>query len=137
MYKRQLLLPGVCGILQNSANSRFSNGVYIKSLPAEADDEYLRLLCEPFGTIVSTKAILDPNEENKCKGYGFVDFEKASCAELAVRELSKKHIPAQMAKQQEQDPTNLYFSNLPVELKENDLEDILNTECSQVNGKNV
>lgn len=101
--------------------------LYIKSLPAEADDEYLRMLCEPFGTIVSTKAILDPNEDNKCKGYGFVDFEKASCAELAVKELSKKHIPAQMAKQQEQDPTNLYFSNLPSAMKETDLEQMLST----------
>ena len=68
---------------------------------------------------------MDPLDNNKCKGYGFVDFESAECAEIAVRELNKKHIPAQMAKQQEQDPTNIYFSNLPYECNENDLEDIL------------
>ena len=114
--------------LEHSEGGKLSKtNLYIKSLPAEADDEYLRMLCEPYGTIVSTKAILDPNEDNKCKGYGFVDFEKASCAELAVRELSKKHIPAQMAKQQEQDPTNLYFSNLPEQMKESDLEQMLST----------
>lgn len=69
--------------------------------------------------------ILDPNGSNKCKGYGFVDFESAACAELAVKELNKKNIPAQMAKQQEQDPTNLYFSALPPELSEANLEEIL------------
>lgn len=94
-------------------------------MPVECDDDFLRSLCEPFGVIVSTKAILDPNDNNKCKGYGFVDFESAECAELAVRELNKKHIPAQMAKQQEQDPTNIYFSFLPVEITESDLEEIL------------
>jgi len=99
--------------------------LYIKSLPSEADDEYLFKLCEPYGNIVSTKAILDPAQGNKCKGYGFVDFELAECAETAVRELNKKQIPAQMAKQQEQDPTNLYFSCMPVEIKEKDLEEIL------------
>lgn len=99
--------------------------LYIKSLPTEANDEYLRLLCAPYGPIVSTKAILDPNDNNKCKGYGFVDFETQHDAELAVRELNSKHIPAQMAKQQEQDPTNLYFSNIPIEIKESDLEEIL------------
>lgn len=107
-------------------NSKLSKtNLYIKSLPIECDDDFLRSLCEPYGNIVSTKAILDPNDNNKCKGYGFVDFESADCAELAVKELNKKHIPAQMAKQQEQDPTNLYFSYLPLELSEADLEEIL------------
>ena len=31
-------------------------------------------MCEKFGKIVSTKAIVD-NETSKCKGYGFVDFD--------------------------------------------------------------
>ena len=34
-------------------------------------------MCEKFGNIVSTKAIID-NETNKCKGYGFVDFAMGS-----------------------------------------------------------
>ena len=33
-------------------------------------------MCEVFGKIVSTKAIID-NETGKCKGYGFVDFDTA------------------------------------------------------------
>lgn len=50
-----------------------------------------------FGTIISTKAILDKNT-NKCKGYGFVDFESPSAAESAVKALQLQGIQAQMAK---------------------------------------
>ena len=112
---------------QNGEGKLSKTNLYIKSLPLECDDEYLRKLCKPFGEIVSTKAILDPNGSNRCKGYGFVDFENEECALNAVRELNKQQIPAQMAKQQEQDPTNLYFSGLPPELNESNLEEILFT----------
>ena len=50
-----------------------------------------------FGTIISTKAILDKNT-NKCKGYGFVDFDSPSAAESAVKALQLQGIQAQMAK---------------------------------------
>lgn len=74
-----------------------------------------------YGTIISTKAILDKTT-NKCKGklafrsfpgtivnlspfftptytgYGFVDFESPTCAENAVKGLQSKGIQAQMAK---------------------------------------
>ena len=50
-----------------------------------------------FGTIISTKAILDKNT-NKCKGYGFVDFESPQAAESAVKALQLQGIQAQMAK---------------------------------------
>lgn len=50
-----------------------------------------------YGTIISTKAILDKNT-NKCKGYGFVDFESPSAAESAVKALQLQGIQAQMAK---------------------------------------
>ena len=54
-------------------------------------------LFKRFGTIISTKAILDKNT-NKCKGYGFVDFESPSAAESAVKALQLQGIQAQMAK---------------------------------------
>lgn len=58
-------------------------------------------------------------------GYGFVDFEKASDAETAAIALSSTGIQAQMAKQQEQDPTNLYIANLPTYVDENYLESMV------------
>ncbi|EZA54184.1 Protein alan shepard, partial [Ooceraea biroi] len=98
--------------------------LYIRGLNQNTTDKDLVNMCSQYGTITSTKAILDKNT-NKCKGYGFVDFESPMAAEGAVKALVAKGIQAQMAKQQEQDPTNLYIANLPVNFKENDVEAML------------
>ena len=44
-----------------------------------------------FGPIISTKAILD-KATNRCKGYGFVDFESPTSALAAVNELQGQGI---------------------------------------------
>lgn len=75
-----------------------------------------------YGEIKSTKAIID-KETNKCKGYGFVDFKSLEDAQFALNELKKEKKDVQLAKQREQDPTNLYFANLPPDVNE----DMLNT----------
>ncbi|KOX68666.1 Protein alan shepard [Melipona quadrifasciata] len=140
--------------------------LYIRGLNQNTTDKDLVNMCSQYGTITSTKAILDKNT-NKCKGYGFVDFESPVAAEGAVKALVAKGIQAQMAKvgiwllprlpsvrwlcmqnildvdisskhpqskfgeppqygkQQEQDPTNLYIANLPLNFKENDVEGLL------------
>ncbi|KAG7275079.1 hypothetical protein CRUP_004845 [Coryphaenoides rupestris] len=74
--------------------------------------------------IQSAKAILDKTT-NKCKGYGFIDFDSPAAALKAVHALKTSGIQAQMAKQQEQDPTNLYISNLPLSVDEQELEALL------------
>ncbi|XP_065338515.1 RNA-binding motif, single-stranded-interacting protein 1 isoform X4 [Cloeon dipterum] len=115
--------------------------LYIRGLNQNTTDKDLVAMCSQYGTITSTKAILDKNT-NKCKGYGFVDFESPVAAETAVKSLQAKGIQAQMAKvgislvhrrqsQQEQDPTNLYIANLPLNYKENDLDALL-TKYGQV-----
>lgn len=98
--------------------------LYIRGLSADTSDSDLFSMCSRFGSIVSTKAILDKNT-NKCKGYGFVDFETPASAELAVIELQKQGILVHMAKQQEADPTNLYIANLPQMITESELENLL------------
>jgi len=95
--------------------------LYIRGLLPNTTDKDLVNLCQSYGKIVSTKAIIDQNT-NKCKGYGFVDFELPMSAEAAVKALTAQGVQAQMAKQQEQDPTNLYIANLPNYMSENDLE---------------
>lgn len=75
----------------------FQTNLYIRGLSAETTDTQLREMCEPFGKIVSTKAIIDKTT-NQCKGYGFVDFDTAEAAQAAVISLSEKNIQAQMAK---------------------------------------
>ncbi|CAB3221916.1 unnamed protein product [Arctia plantaginis] len=109
--------------------------LYIRGLSQNTTDKDLVQMCQMYGNIISTKAILDKNT-NKCKGYGFVDFETIASAEAAVKGLQAKGVQAQMAKvgiwflrrlnrQQEQDPTNLYMANLPPHFKENDVDQLL------------
>ncbi|MEE6471578.1 hypothetical protein FKM82_009302 [Ascaphus truei] len=98
--------------------------LYIRGLHPSTTDQDLVKLCQPHGKIVSTKAILDKTT-NKCKGYGFVDFDSPGAAQKAVTALKTSGVQAQMAKQQEQDPTNLYISNLPVSMDEQELESLL------------
>ncbi|XP_026231742.1 RNA-binding motif, single-stranded-interacting protein 1 [Anabas testudineus] len=98
--------------------------LYIRGLSPSTTDHDLVKLCQPYGKIVSTKAILDKTT-NKCKGYGFVDFDSPAAAQKAVASLKTTGVQAQMAKQQEQDPTNLYISNLPLSMDEQELESML------------
>uniref|UniRef100_A0A1Y1NLU8 Protein alan shepard n=1 Tax=Photinus pyralis TaxID=7054 RepID=A0A1Y1NLU8_PHOPY len=110
---------------QSSSGEQLSKtNLYIRGLNPSTTDKDLVGLCSQYGTIISTKAILDKNT-NKCKGYGFVDFESPAAAEGAVKALVAKNIQAQMAKQQEQDPTNLYIANLPLHFKETDVDNML------------
>ncbi|XP_041423467.1 RNA-binding motif, single-stranded-interacting protein 3 isoform X2 [Xenopus laevis] len=115
----------------NSSNNSNISGdqlsktnLYIRGLPPCTTDQDLIKLCQPYGKIVSTKAILDKNT-NQCKGYGFVDFDTPAAAQKAVSSLKASGVQAQMAKQQEQDPTNLYISNLPISMDEQELENML------------
>ncbi|KAM9802752.1 RNA-binding motif, single-stranded-interacting protein 1 isoform X1 [Syngnathus typhle] len=98
--------------------------LYIRGLSPSMTDHDLVKLCQPYGKIVSTKAILDKTT-NTCKGYGFVDFDSPTAAQKAVAALKSSGVQAQMAKQQEQDPTNLYISNLPLSMDEQELENML------------
>ncbi|XP_013921407.1 PREDICTED: RNA-binding motif, single-stranded-interacting protein 3 [Thamnophis sirtalis] len=109
----------------NSSGEQLSKtNLYIRGLPPGTTDQDLIKLCQPYGKIVSTKAILDKNT-NQCKGYGFVDFDSPAAAQKAVASLKANGVQAQMAKQQEQDPTNLYISNLPMSMDEQELENML------------
>ncbi|XP_043939566.1 RNA-binding motif, single-stranded-interacting protein 2 isoform X2 [Protopterus annectens] len=117
----------------NNSSSNSSSGggeqlsktnLYIRGLHPGTTDMDLVKMCQPYGKIVSTKAILD-KATNKCKGYGFVDFDSPAAAQKAVTALKANGVQAQMAKQQEQDPTNLYISNLPVTMDEQELEAML------------
>lgn len=109
------------GLAARQGESLSRTNLYIRGLSPHTTDKDLINLCQKFGPIISTKAILD-KATNRCKGYGFVDFESPTSALAAVNELQGQGIQAQMARQAEQDPTNLYIANLPHNVKESDLE---------------
>lgn len=108
----------ICGDRLSKTN------LYIRGLKSDTTDKDLLELCQPYGKIISTKAIIDL-ETGKCKGYGFVDYESERSAEVALKTLQSNGVQAQMAKQQEQDPTNLYIAGLPSYLTERDLDAML------------
>ncbi|UJR23019.1 hypothetical protein I4U23_026045 [Adineta vaga] len=112
----------------SSYNQALSDtNLYIKNLPPEYSDKDLAALVEGCGRIKSMKAIID-KQTNKCKGFGFIDFESHEDAQNAIAELQKKGYTAQLAKssqQQEQDETNLYFANLDINMTEQDLRQAL------------
>ncbi|XP_035379245.1 RNA-binding motif, single-stranded-interacting protein 3-like isoform X3 [Electrophorus electricus] len=115
--------PGSTSCSQSGVEQLSKTNLYIRGLPPGTTDQDLIKLCQPYGKIISTKAILDKNT-NQCKGYGFVDFDSPAAAQKAVSSLKATGVQAQMAKQ-EQDPTNLYISNLPVSMDEQELENML------------
>uniref|UniRef100_A0A8C8H0Y6 RRM domain-containing protein n=1 Tax=Oncorhynchus tshawytscha TaxID=74940 RepID=A0A8C8H0Y6_ONCTS len=132
-YRKQSypMAPASPSTVSTSSNSSTTGwdqlsktNLYIRGLPPATTDLDLVKLCQPYGKIVSAKAILDKTT-NKCKGYGFVDFDSPAAAQKTVHALKTSGIQAQMAKQQEQDPTNLYISNLPVSVDEQELEGLL------------
>lgn len=115
---------------QSSSHStqQFSDtNLYIKNLSAEFSDQDLAKLVEGCGKVKSMKAIID-KQTNKCKGFGFIDFETTEDAKMAIAKLQNLGYVAQLAKstqQQEQDTTNLYFANLDPNMTEQDLKDAL------------
>uniref|UniRef100_A0A8C0GDJ0 RNA binding motif single stranded interacting protein 2 n=1 Tax=Chelonoidis abingdonii TaxID=106734 RepID=A0A8C0GDJ0_CHEAB len=111
---QQMAPPSPSGSNNNSSGSGGGGGgdqlsktnLYIRGLHPGTTDQDLVKLCQPYGKIVSTKAILDKTT-NKCKGYGFVDFDSPTAAQKAVTALKASGVQAQMAKVREQEPTNL------------------------------
>mmetsp|Transcript_15559 Transcript_15559/g.40365 ORF Transcript_15559/g.40365 Transcript_15559/m.40365 type:complete len:474 (+) Transcript_15559:87-1508(+) len=105
-----------------------TRNLYVSGLPPTTCHDDLIHIFSPFGTIVSAKAIAMKARPSECQGYGFVMFESAEDALTAVTELSKKSgLVVQFAKVSQrtkqsgtriQDPTNLYFSNLPLSYDE-------------------
>lgn len=108
--------------------------IYISGLKSTTTDDDLKQLCQSYGAIVSAKAIID-RELNHCKGYGFVMFEKEASAKAAVDALVRSGAQAAFAKvtraqtewqgRQEADPTNLYLTNLPKDMDEQALMQML------------
>jgi polyadenylate-binding protein len=68
---------------------KFTN-VFVKNFGDDLDDVKLGEMFSQYGKITSCKVMT--SEEGKAKGFGFVAFEDATCAEKAVEELHNKEI---------------------------------------------
>jgi len=112
-----------------SANLHFNNSstttnVYISGLSSDVTDESFAEMCNSYGKIISSKAIINA-ETNECKGFGFVMYENEEQARNAMDQLNKKGYHVSFAKDsfsarlknlQDEDSTNLYISNIPLNM---------------------
>lgn len=69
--------------------ANFTN-VFVKNFGPEFTEKELRGLFEPYGAITSVH--FDVDEENKSKGFAFINFESHEAASKAVDELNDKEI---------------------------------------------
>lgn len=91
----------------------------VNYIPTPVNDEYLRELFEPFGTVISARVIVD-RTTNHPKGYGFVKFTTKEAAKKAIREMNgykiqNKHLRVTQANgpQNHSCPPNDSPSSLP------------------------
>ena len=64
---------------------------FVFYLPRSATNETLRLLFEPYGTILNTYVPMD-RITNQTRGFGFVDFSTPEEAQIAVDNLDKHYL---------------------------------------------
>ncbi|KAI8380616.1 hypothetical protein EDC96DRAFT_604100 [Choanephora cucurbitarum] len=109
--------------------------IYVRGLPATETDESFLELCQVYGPITSSKAILD-QKTGECKGYGFAMYENQEHCQLAINGLNAAGYQASLARVgqesfssklkslQDETSTNIYISNLPLSMDEDALEEL-------------
>jgi len=103
----------------------------VNYLPPDMDSIMLRDLFAPHGTIVSCKVIVD-HASGLSKGFGFVKFQNAAegikaQGSLHQHQIGRKTLKVSFSRRPQSGErtkhhTNLYFSNLDPQLKDEELE---------------
>lgn len=60
--------------------------LFVAGLPFDVDDQELKEMFEPYGSVTSAKVIHD-RETGKSRGFGFVEFSDKTQAEAAIKAL--------------------------------------------------
>ncbi|KAI9675924.1 MAG: hypothetical protein M1829_003162 [Trizodia sp. TS-e1964] len=106
--------------------------VYIRGFPPHVNDELLVAYASRFGRVLTSKAIIEA-QTGLCKGFGFAMFETVPEAEYCIRGFYYRGYEVSFAKDsfnnrlkelRDPDSTNLYVSNLPKTMTEEELESI-------------
>jgi polyadenylate-binding protein len=110
-----------------SARKSGVGNIFIKNLDKTIDAKALHDTFTAFGKILSCKVVTDSSGSSK--GYGFVHFETAEGADLAIETVNQKEIEGKIVfvghfvKKQERPAgkevyTNVYVKNLPAEVED-------------------
>ncbi|KAI1142373.1 hypothetical protein F5Y05DRAFT_409519 [Hypoxylon sp. FL0543] len=103
-----------------------NRNVYIRGFHPTTDDALLLKYAERFGTVETSKAIID-SSTGACKGFGFAKFRTMRESENCIRGFYRRGYEVGFARESfnsrlrsEADPetTNLYLSNLPKDFRE-------------------
>ncbi|ORX52053.1 hypothetical protein DM01DRAFT_1408500 [Hesseltinella vesiculosa] len=109
--------------------------VYVRGLSPSTTDESFLELCKAYGTVTSSKAILD-QKSGECKGYGFAMYDQDDECRNAIQGLNNAGLQASHARVgqesfssrlrnlQDEYSTNIYISNLPLDMTEQKLEEV-------------
>lgn len=64
--------------------------VYMSGLPVDFRPSAFRAMCEVFGRIESSKLCMEPDDANRCRGFGFVLFYDVDSANSCITSLNGK-----------------------------------------------
>ncbi|CAO3649043.1 unnamed protein product [Mucor hiemalis] len=121
--------------LEAELNSFHTHNIYVRGLSSSTTDESFKEMCQVYGSINSSKAIID-QKTGECKGYGFAMFDHEHECEEAIEGLNKAGLQASFARVgqesfssrlrhlQDETSTNIYISNLPLDTSEQKLEEL-------------
>ncbi|KAI8984234.1 hypothetical protein BDF20DRAFT_817224 [Mycotypha africana] len=112
-----------------------THNIYVRGLSSSTTDESFLEMCQVYGDVASSKAIID-QKTGECKGYGFAMFNNEKECEEAITGLNKAGLQASYARVgqesfssrlknlQDETSTNIYISNLPLDYTEEKLEEL-------------
>ncbi|KAI0132504.1 hypothetical protein BJ170DRAFT_250709 [Xylariales sp. AK1849] len=106
-----------------------NRNVYIRGLHPTTDDNLLLKYAERFGHVETSKAIID-TATRACKGFGFAKFQTVRESESCIRGFfalgyevgfARESFNSRLKAEGDDNSTNLYISNLPKSVTENEL----------------
>lgn len=68
-----------------------STKIFVGSLPWSVNDQKLKEIFEPYGSVLSAKVVMD-RITNKSRGFGFVEMENPTDATKAMKALNDSEI---------------------------------------------
>jgi len=80
--------------------------IYVGNLAYSLSEDELRSEFANYGDVVSVKIIVDRENNNRSKGFGFVEMAETSAGQKAIEELNGKVVAGRNLRVNEAKPRN-------------------------------